>query len=101
MSSPRRQPSRTTFGSNASLLQPSRQPLRRQEAGLAGIISQEILGRPPESLRANLELMLGEFRDKLPAGARQDELMERLRAEAPQRALQAALSLIHGGADAN
>lgn len=71
------------------------------EAGLAGIISQQIIEHPSEALAANLELMLGELRDKLPAGARQDELMERLRAEAPQRALQAALSLIHGGANAN
>lgn len=71
------------------------------EAGVAGIISREIIERPPEALATNLELILGELRDKLPAGARQDELLERLRAEAPQRALQAALSLIHGGADAN
>jgi exonuclease SbcD len=71
------------------------------EAGVAGIISREIIERPPEALATNLELILGELRDKLPAGARQDELLERLRAEAPQQALQAALSLIHGGADAN
>jgi hypothetical protein len=71
------------------------------EAGVAGIISREIIERPPEALATNLELILGELREKLPAGARQDELLERLRAEAPQQALQAALSLIHGGADAN
>ncbi|MGH7105672.1 MAG: metallophosphoesterase family protein [Acetobacteraceae bacterium] len=71
------------------------------EAGAAGILSQAIIDLPPEALPANLELMLGELRDKLPAGARPDELLERLRAEAPQRALQAALSLIHGGPDAN
>jgi DNA repair protein SbcD/Mre11 len=71
------------------------------EAGVAGVISQQILEYPPEALADNLELTLRELRDKVPAGARQDELLERLRAEAPQRALQTALSLVHGGADAN
>lgn len=71
------------------------------EAGTAGILSQEIIDLPPEALPANLELMLGALRDKLPAGARADELLERLRAEAPHRAMQSALSLIHGGTDAN
>ncbi len=71
------------------------------EAGTAGIISQKILDLPPETLAANLELILGELRDKLPAGARADELLERLRAEAPQSAMQSALSMIQGGTDAN
>jgi exonuclease SbcD len=82
------------------LARPSAAP-EVMEAGIAGIISQEVRGRPPAALAANLELMLGALRDKLPAGARQDELLERLRAQAPQRALQVAFSLIHGGADAN
>lgn len=70
------------------------------EAGMAGTISHEIARRPPEALAANLELLLAELREKLPAGARPEELFERLCAEAPERARQAALSLVDGGTDA-
>ena len=71
------------------------------EAGTAGILAQELLDLPPEALPANLELILSELRDKLPGGARAEEILARLRAEAPQMAMQSALSLIHGGTDAN
>ena len=71
------------------------------EAGTAGILAQELLDLAPEALPANLELILSELRDKLPGGARAEEILARLRAEAPQRAMQSALSLIHGGTDAN
>jgi exonuclease SbcD len=79
---------------------PSRNP-QSVETGMAGIISQGIIERPPAELAARLERMLTELRGKLPPGARPDELLERLRAEAPERALQVALSLVRGGADAN
>lgn len=70
------------------------------EAGMAGLISEGIAERPPAELAAKLELMLIELRGKLPPGARPDELLDRLRAEAPEQALQVALSLVHGGVDA-
>jgi len=86
---------RVTFAARSSVAADA------MEAGTAGILAQELRGLTPEALPANLELILSELRDKLPGGARAEEILARLRAEAPQRAMQLALSLIHGGTDAN
>lgn len=71
------------------------------EAGVAAMIAQEIIQRPTEALAADLEGVLAELRERLPAAARPDEILERLRAEAPEQALQAALTLVSGGSDAD
>jgi hypothetical protein len=68
------------------------------KAGVAGMISQDIAAQSPEALAVDLERILADVREKLPAGARPEELFGRLRDEAPGQAIQAALCLVHGGA---
>ncbi len=68
---------------------------------LGGLIADEIAAIGEEEIRARLERVLTEIRDKMPAGARADLLFERLREEAPAQArVMAAGLLTTGSADA-
>jgi len=64
------------------------------DASIAGQISEVIRATPAEALQARLEARLAEVQAKLPAGARATELLERLRADSPKRALDLAIAVL-------
>jgi DNA repair protein SbcD/Mre11 len=70
------------------------------DASIAGLIANEIHAVNPEDLRLRLEKTLNEVRDKMPAGARVEELFSRLRDEAPARSVEIATALLTEVTDA-
>ena len=72
------------------------------DPSIAGQIEQELRGAPAAGLQERLEKRLLEVAAKMPASARLAELLERLRTEAPARAVDLATALVsdQGGAGA-
>jgi DNA repair exonuclease SbcCD nuclease subunit len=69
------------------------------DPSLAGQIAAEVASVSTEALATRLEKRLAEVATKMPGGARLQELFERLRAEAPERALDLAAALLAGEED--
>lgn len=64
------------------------------DPSIAGQIEQELRSVPPAVLQERLEKRLTDVAAKMPASARLTELLERLRTEAPARAVDLATALV-------
>jgi hypothetical protein len=69
------------------------------DPSLAGQIAAEVASVSPDVLASRLEKRLAEVATKMPGSARLQELFERLRSEAPERALDLAAALLAGEED--